>query len=773
MSSMTRIAADPYARLQEIAPDLALHCRLEHSANLARVFRAIREETSVVFQPRPTTRPDEFADAHRVMPSSASADPGPYSVATYEVARSAMNTCVEPGVSMLSVMAAIQLCKTNIIECLILYYMCVDPSPVLVLEPSKELCVELSKTKIDGMIEYTEIAKERVYKNTLFRKSYKGGYLAIKSGATGNSVISIAAKATLADETDEMAEINGVHVIEKLENRSESFYDSFNGRVCSPTTSEGFIYRSYMQSDQRMAFVVCPSCGHDHVMKMFPDRKFGDKIKPGVERKCLVWNDDGHGNWDLKSSRYMCPNQACGHVFSEGERLKAIENLRWRQTKRFHHCEEKQDPVENNLWEPLIWHDGVHHVDYALCKHCGERGVSNYHAGYWANRLYTPKALDKLLGKWKKATRGRSAMKKFINDELAEPYTDIASVEYSAGQMRTREETYPQEVPDRVACLTIGIDRQTGKDGYFAYEVVGHGLRDETWSIEYGIIPGDTTAPETLFELDKLLNRDFLGVDGRRFRVLAGAIDTGGDQEAGRQNVIYRFCHDRRAANLFAIKGKSEKGTEVAPIWPKTPTVVGRNQLLHVIGRTRGKNEFMENLAVPKPGPGFCHFPTGREDSWYSGLLAEKQVMKDGVLRWVIRSEGARNEALDCRTYALAALEGLKNKFSDDIIGIYANQLSIKAEITPEERHRFSMKLDDIAASTKSSLEQGRAKPIKHKNVSTRFKPTGKAAPVVAEVAIQAEPSPEQLQSPVSDLGRRNPSAAHGGKMKAPFSLRR
>jgi phage terminase large subunit GpA-like protein len=61
-------------------------------------------------------------------------------------------------------------------------------------------------------------------------------------------------------------------------------------------------------------------------------------------------------------------------------------------------------------------------------------------------------------------------------------------------------------------------------------------------------------------------------------------------------------------------------------------------------------------------GAGVSHFPKDREYFWYAGLVSERPVRKyaGGVARmeWIV-DRGVRNEPLDCRVYATAALHGL------------------------------------------------------------------------------------------------------------------
>ena len=66
-------------------------------------------------------------------------------------------------------------------------------------------------------------------------------------------------------------------------------------------------------------------------------------------------------------------------------------------------------------------------------------------------------------------------------------------------------------------------------------------------------------------------------------------------------------------------------------------------------------------LKLREPGPGYCHFPVGHgyDPHYFQQLTSMKSVIRyvKGVPRreWVVLS-GRRNEAFDCRMYALAAL---------------------------------------------------------------------------------------------------------------------
>ena len=75
----------------------------------------------------------------------------------------------------------------------------------------------------------------------------------------------------------------------------------------------------------------------------------------------------------------------------------------------------------------------------------------------------------------------------------------------------------------------------------------------------------------------------------------------------------------------------------------------------------------MSNVKVQEPGAKYCHFPRGESygyDSYYfNGLLSEKleltQTRQGKRWAWVKIPGHERNEALDCRNYAIAGFRSL------------------------------------------------------------------------------------------------------------------
>jgi phage terminase large subunit GpA-like protein len=81
-----------------------------------------------------------------------------------------------------------------------------------------------------------------------------------------------------------------------------------------------------------------------------------------------------------------------------------------------------------------------------------------------------------------------------------------------------------------------------------------------------------------------------------------------------------------------------------------------------MIGVDAGKAALYDRLKIGKPGPGYCHFPIGRDLEYFEQLTAEKKFTRyhNGFPKQEWRKPAnARNEALDARNYAYAALHAL------------------------------------------------------------------------------------------------------------------
>jgi len=195
----------------------------------------------------------------------------------------------------------------------------------------------------------------------------------------------------------------------------------------------------------------------------------------------------------------------------------------------------------------------------------------------------------------------------------------------------------------------VGVDVQANR---LELELVGWGRGEESWSIDYKVLPGDTLGPEPWAELDRYL------ATGRTHPILgeifpaACCIDSGYLTQR-----VFEYCRDRFGGRVFSIKGK---GGNYA-VWPRRPTRLhGGN--MYLVGVDSCKATLMGRLRITESGPGYCHFPADRPEEYFDQILSEVLVTtyrKGRPHREWVRKKGCRAEALDARNYAYCALHAL------------------------------------------------------------------------------------------------------------------
>jgi phage terminase large subunit GpA-like protein len=322
-------------------------------------------------------------------------------------------------------------------------------------------------------------------------------------------------------------------------------------------------------------------------------------------------------------------------------------------------------PIE---WKNIRWPEGKRELAHLVCEACdavmqeldkprllaggswratadGDGRTASFHI----SALYSPFVTWAEIAIEHGAARGDPArMQAWQNLAFGEVYEDLAGKPLEIGPLAARAEGYTT-VPPGVLVIVCGADTQ---DDRIELEILGVGLGDETWSLDYRVLVGDPSGPLLWQEVDTILRQQYGGLPIR-----AACIDSGGHHALR----VYDFVRDKGNRSIWAIKGSSMPGV---PPWPRKPTRVNKNKIpLYIIGTDSLKDAFAARLRIETPGPGYCHFPIGRGLDYYAGLTSERPLRKyhNGIARRVWTPVGgARNEPLDTRIYAMSALEGLK-----------------------------------------------------------------------------------------------------------------
>jgi len=533
-----------------------------------------------------------------------------------------MECISDPKVREVVLMTAAQLGKSEIILNSMGYYSHIDPSSILLVQPTVLAGKDFSKERIAPTIRDTPVLsttigveKTRDAKNTLQKKFFPGGYIAIVGANSPVGLASRPIKILLCDEIDrwpESAKKEGdpLTIVEK---RTTTF--PFNKKIVkvSTPTIDGLsrIQHEFKQGTMEKWKLPCPSCGAYHEL-LWANIKF-DHMR-----------DKETGLLDEKLGEVLCECPSCGSLANE---------IAWKSGR--------------GEWFPEN----------------ESATVKSFHL----SGLVSPwKSWAEIVGAFLSSKDDTEMLKVWVNTELGETWIeDGESVDF--GELYERRAEYAADVPEGVLVLTCGVDVQ---DDRLEMEVVGWGENKVSWGIEYKVIFGNTLLAETWERLDQHLAKIYACEDGSKTRIMRTCIDSG---DGDRSMEVYKFCKPRENNGVFAIKGKGGSGMNIVHTFSKTKKV--KNTLFTIAVNTAKAVLYTRLAQRDTTKSGYCHFPIDTEESrrgydekYFEGLTSEIKVTKMVKGRpkteWVLKT-GVRNEPLDCRVYNIAALEILNPNFEE------------------------------------------------------------------------------------------------------------
>lgn len=255
-------------------------------------------------------------------------------------------------------------------------------------------------------------------------------------------------------------------------------------------------------------------------------------------------------------------------------------------------------------------------------------------------------------------TGNHSKLKTVVNTRLGETWEEKGETVEASGFMSRLEGYSRDSLPKGVLVITAGVDVQYGKNARIECEILGHGLEGESWSIDYVVINGDPEQKHVWENLDEELLSKFYREDGVELHISATFVDSG-----NLATCIYKFTGPRRNRNIFATKGVNDGLLCNQGSW-KGDKKNNSRAILHTMNVDDGKTIIFKRLKIEKHGPGYCHFPSHYNQEYFDGLTNEekKEKRKAGRLigyEWKKKHEHKPNEPIDCRNYAIGALERL------------------------------------------------------------------------------------------------------------------
>lgn len=567
----------------------------------------------------------EWAERNRRLSSESSAEPGPWRTERTPYLREVMDTFTDPKIRHTVMVAASQVGKSEVLNNCIGYIIDQDPGSILFIHPTTIDAKEYSKLRIAPMLRDCPSLAKKVVKpksrdsgNTILQKTYPGGILTMCGSTEAHALASKPIRYVFGDERDRWATSAGNEgdPWDLAMARQTTFYNSMAFEVSTPTIKNASaIEAAYATGTMERWKSRCPHCGEYHEIQWADIRfEYDEKIVAGQK------------TYKVKKVYYCCPG--CGAVSDEITMKRA----------------------------PARWE-----ADNPAAREQGTRS-------FWLNAFVSQWATwESIILKFLKAQGSSRKMQVVYNTCFGELWEDRGDLEDEDSLLQRREDYGKREddssieLPDGVLVLTCGVDTQ---DDRLEFEVVGHGHFGESWGIRKGIIMGRPDDLETWKQLDDVLTHVYRFENGRGLRISMTFIDEGGHFTME----VRQQCRARLSKKIFCIKGMPGQDTPyTAP--PKKQKIMIQNVLIgtcwqYQIGVDSGKEIIMDNLKVQTPGPRFCHFPK-RDDygsGYFKGLLSEVKVYdpnKKKPWQWKKIPGHERNEALDCRNYALAAFKAL------------------------------------------------------------------------------------------------------------------
>jgi len=543
-------------------------------------------------KPPPRLSVAEWADLERRLDSQSSAEPGRWITARAEYQRGIMDACSDPSVKEVVVMCAAQLGKSEILLNTIGYHMAHDPAPILMMQPTVDMAQSFSKDRVTAGL---------LRSTPALRGKVKDSKAKDANNTTLHKVFPGGALSLVGANSPSSLASRPIRVVlcDEVDRYPPSAGEEGDPISLAKRRAATFWNRKIIE-------VSTPTNrGASRIELAYEEsdkRKFMVPCHDCGERQELVWSQV---QWtDPKNPHYACKH--CGSCWTDANRNRAIARGEWVATKPF-----------------------------------------NGMAGFHLSALYSPcvvlaDAVEEFLASKKDPMR----LKTFVNTFLGETWEDqgegVDDVEIAK-----RREDY-EDMPDQVVMLTAGVDVQ---DDRLEVEVVGWGAGEESWSIDYRVLHGDPSSPQLWQQLDEVLLRTFEHPIGKPMIIRATCVDSGGHHT----RAVYNYAKTRAGHRVFAIKGVGGEGKPI--VGRPSKNNIGKVPL-YPVGVDTAKEMFYARLRMEEPGPGYCHFHQRLDDEHFRQLTAEKQVIryhKGYPKRGWIKTR-TRNEALDVRIYAIAAL---------------------------------------------------------------------------------------------------------------------
>jgi phage terminase large subunit GpA-like protein len=596
-----------------------------------------------MMSPPPKLLVSEWADAHRRLSSESSAEPGQWRTARNEPMRDVMDAACDPLCHTVVVMSSAQVGKTEALNNIVGYYADQDPAPMLFIQPTLQIGEAWSKDRLAPMIRDTPRLAGKFGDS---KSKDSGNTLLHKTFPGGHITIAGAnSPASLASRP--------VRIV---------LFDEV-GRYPTSAGTEGdpialALKRSTTFWNRKSFLTSTPGikgvCRIESAFLEGDQRYFHVTCEDCEHEQRLHWHQVHWDEGDPRTAHYVC--EKCGSCWDDAQRWRAVSRGRWIATQEF-------------------------------------RGI----ASFQISELYSGWVrLQETVSNFLRDKKSPETLKTWVNTALGETWEQEAE-KVDPHALEERCEEFGPEAPDKVLLVTCGVDVQGDR---LEVERVGWGVDDESWSLEYTILRGDPASPELWRRLEAYIAQPTIREDGVKLQVRSTCIDSGGHYT----QQVYKFARRLKSRRVFAIKGR-EEGT----VWP---TAIASRKMkasqtnVTIVGTTAAKDMIYSSLRMDTPGPSYCHFPKGRPLGYFEQLTSERVITKivRGFKKRVYElPDGLRNEALDCRVYAYAALQSEAIQWGTEM------SASALAAAEAEKERRAAARIAPEIADRSMNPRQGQA----------------------------------------------------------------
>lgn len=420
-----------------------------------------------VLKPPEKLNVTQWADKYRILSEQDSSSPGHWQTSKTPYLEKVMNTFTDSGIEEITFCAGSQIGKTAAEQNMIGYAVAQDPSPMLIVYPTKELAKFTSERRLQPMFKLTPCLAEKFNERTSkdLELDFGNMYIALVGANSPSGLSSRPVRYIFFDEIDKFPPWSGAEAspLKLADERTKTFYNKKIVKVSTPTLKTGYIWQSWENSDiQYEYYVPCPHCGFFQRLE-FPQVKWPEEYDSS-EAKTTAW--------------YECVD--CHRIIESRHKPQMLKDGEWR---------------------------GKRNTKGKIRK-----------VGFRLSSLYSPwLTFGDIAAEFLDSRDVNSLLMNFINSWLAEPWIDKTNKLRSDVVMEKQLNYERGRMPEQAQLLTCGIDCQLD---HFWYSVRAWGPHLTSWLVDYGRI-------ETWADVEMVLERRYTDTNGEVRQINLACIDSG------------------------------------------------------------------------------------------------------------------------------------------------------------------------------------------------------------------------------------------------------